>query len=397
MNIWNKVLLGVLIVLLLGCFYLAAGTLRVHSKWRSLANTLEAQIQQQQQQSELLRRGAPGRPGIRQGRAELYKLLIARGRAWKIGGGETPQPLGPDEAPVEVFWQVQTDVETGTAVIAFDAPESFLPEQNQVLFLFEQPPASQTGPQPGAVPQGGGAAEPDASATAAESMARYLGEFKLPEPDRRRSDLQEGQIALESVLSMNASQLQALAESPGPWLLYEVMPMDNHETLATLSEDELRARLPAATVDEYIRDGKPAGPDDPEERRDGQANYVRALRDYASLFHGLDRRRTTLVDLIAAKNTDLELLNASIAGAREQIEFREGEISDLGEKLADIQQQRDAVSALRDQLAAQLAQVQVAIEQTLEENKKLAAELAELQEVAIRQADSRLRPSGLPE
>ena len=396
MNIWNKVLLGVLIVLSLGCFYLAIGTLRIHRKWRSQANILETQIDQQTQQNQLLLEGGPARQGIRQGRAELYKWLVARGRAWKIGGADLAQPLGAEEAPAEVFWQVQPNLEANAAVIAFDAPEGFEPEQNQVLFLFEQPRMPRSTTQPGAVPQGAAAAEPNASDQPPDSVAQYLGEFKLPEPDQRPTDLQDGQVSLESALSMNESQLQRLGESRGPWVLYEVMPIDSHEALADLSDDELRARLPATTIDQYIKDGKPAGPED-QERADEQGNYVRALRDYASLFHELDRRRTTLVDLVAATRKDFEFVNASIAGALEQIEFRQGEISDLGRKLDDLSKQREAVVALRDRLAARLTQIQAVIEQTLEANKQLAAELAEIEEVAIRHADSRLRSSSVAE
>ena len=92
---------------------------------------------------------------------------------------------------------------------------------------------------------------------------------------------------------------------------------------------------------------------------------------------------------------DFEFVNASIAGALEQIEFRQREISDLGRKLDDLSKQREAVVALRGRLAVRLTQIQAVIEQTLEANKKLAAELAEIEDVAIRQANSRLRSSSV--
>ena len=134
MNIWNKVLLGVLIVLSLGCFYLAIGTLHVHRKWRNEANILlegapgrqgirEAQIDQQELQNELLK-----------GRAELYKWLVARGRAWKIGGADLAQPPATEETAAEVFWQVQTDVEANARVVdSIVGPRAVIGSHAEVL------------------------------------------------------------------------------------------------------------------------------------------------------------------------------------------------------------------------------------------------------------------------
>ncbi len=393
MNIWNKVLLGVLIVLSLVCIYLAAAVIRVQGKHRVQAQRLEAGIEQEEQKKQTLLEGAPGRNGIRQVRSELRKILIPRGRVWQVGSAVEPAPV-PDAEPAspEAFWRVQVEPESGSASIAFDAPAGFDPQQNQVLFLFEQRTASQTTGQPGALP-GEPATQPDTVAGEPEPQPQFLGEFKLPTPDRAPGDLQDGQVALESVLSMSEPQLQRLNESQGPWLLYEVVPPDDHEMLAEFSEEELRARLPAETVDEYLKDGKQgSATDDPDRLEEG--NYIRRLRDYGSLFHVLDRRRTTLVDVIAATRKDLDLLNESIEGAEQQIAFRNVEIDAAGKELADLEKQRDAVKAFHDQLAAQLEQVRGTIQKTLESNRQLATELVERSNAALRQAVNPPQPLG---
>ena len=54
MSIWNKILIGLIIVALLPFFYMAARTLKTHQHWREKAQAFEEQIDKQEELQELL-------------------------------------------------------------------------------------------------------------------------------------------------------------------------------------------------------------------------------------------------------------------------------------------------------------------------------------------------------
>ena len=72
------------------------------------------------------------------------------------------------------------------------------------------------------------------------------------------------QAKLVTVNELDDHEKQRLANSRGPWSMYETMPVDQLELFAGLSEEQLEKLLPEASVEEYIRQGTPAGPDDDE-------------------------------------------------------------------------------------------------------------------------------------
>ena len=92
-----------------------------------------------------------------------------------------------------------------------------------------------------------------------------------------------------------------------------------------MTEDELKQKLPASSVQEYIRHGKEATADDPDVRKMGfdengkplpyeqlanaaKVIYWRQLRDYAAEFDELSRRRVAMEVAIAAVKQDLATL-----------------------------------------------------------------------------------------
>ena len=77
--------------------------------------------------------------------------------------------------------------------------------------------------------------------------------------------------------------------------LFNVLPQDNHDSFASLTDDQKKAMLPADTLAEYQKDGKPATEQDPKERIDAQKNYVRQLRSTA-LSNNARQQNTILFD-----------------------------------------------------------------------------------------------------
>ena len=121
------------------------------------------------------------------------------------------------------------------------------------------------------------------------------------------------QATLQPVLPLDEFERRRLAASPGPWIIYETMPLDRHEIFAGKTDQELQQLLPKKTVNEYIRDGKPSTADDDPVRVVGfdengkplppgdiskatKKIYERRLRDYAAEFDEMARRRIAHAD-----------------------------------------------------------------------------------------------------
>ena len=71
-------------------------------------------------------------------------------------------------------------------------------------------------------------------------------------------------------------------ESKGPWVLYEMMPTDEHEVFANLTEDQKKG-IP----DEFLKDG--------QYDADGK-KFERPLRDYLAIFRACEMYRTLFLD-----------------------------------------------------------------------------------------------------
>ena len=148
MSIWNKILVWVIGVACLALFYMAARTLKTHQYWRELARKYEREDQAGAggEPRAARRRGEPGqRPGIRQRRIELNKLLLDRHRTW-----------------FKCDPKVKLNREEGTAeiTVTVDQPDPHGIAENTVLYGFEEADV--------------------------QSKGRYLGEFKVTKADEKQ-------------------------------------------------------------------------------------------------------------------------------------------------------------------------------------------------------------------
>jgi len=332
MNIWNKVLLGLLIFMALPFFYVAARTLKAHQSWRGEAQRLENQISQLQEQNEVLAHGGNAQEGIQQVESRLFDVTFDRGRVWF-----DIQPMEPE-----------LDQEKQTATMTLSLPERYDAqsiEDGLVLYLFEA----------ANVQQGG----------------RYLGEFKV-------SGVGEGQIVVVNTLPLRSEQLERVKAAQGPWVAYETMPNDRHLIWSLVSDETIQELMPDDVEDQYLRHGEPAADDDPPEQVvDGK--YIRPLRSYGALFYEMDRLRSIDTDRIAAAQKDLEFLRNAIADAERQQEYRLLEISRRTAELKELTAEQQAVAAEQEKVGQQLAKVREQIVATLASNQQLAAAIAEYQ------------------
>ncbi len=318
MNIWNKVLLGLIFVVSLAFFYFALQTLKVHKYWKTSVQKHEAKITQLPDEIEQLKYGRDGQSGLKAVRTELYKYLIARSRVWR--GCKPEKVINPQTG------EVQIAIET-------EGPHGI--DNRMTLFVFEETPQTEGG--------------------------RYLGEFKV-------QAVAEKGIGLAPAMQLTAEQLARLTQTQGTLTLCELMPADSHELMTALGEEALRKQLPPSVVDEYLNDGK-----------EGQ---LRQLRDYDVLLKVYDHKRAVLTELEESVTRQKTFVETSLADAKVQVDFRKKQIDQFEQDLKRMHQERDAALAYQKSLETELASRQAKIDELIKKNRAMAASIAKMQEEA---------------
>jgi hypothetical protein len=350
-------------------FILAAETLRMNGVLRKRANDTQRQLDEKLAQNDALKNGTTDVTLVNQLRnlevrmkeeaesvpslAQLdHELLLAtrnRGRVW---WNVTPTNVNPQTGAVQVG-------------IARPQPAGIRPETVVVLFEAGEP---QMGGQEGA-PRG----------------KQYLGEFRVTAADAQTA-------TLEPVLPLDDFEKRRLTSSQPPWTMYDTMPADRHQIFAAMSEDELKQKLPPQTVNEYIRHGKDAGPDDEPIRQAGfdetgkrlppdqlaqaaKKLYQRRLRDYAVEFDELAQRKLELLVDIDGIRKDNERLATALESAKKLQAFREDEARRLNTDLAGITKERQAVEQHLAQLRRRIDRGRKLLEETLRNNAARAQQL----------------------
>jgi hypothetical protein len=294
---------------------------------------------------------------------ELLILTRARGRIWTV-----PKQIGVPNA------------QTGAVVIP--TPAGIKPQT--VVFVFEDNP-------------------PQAEAKAAVAGGpQYLGEFTVTQVGPQ-------QTTLHPALPLDDFERKRLAASRAQWIIYESMPIDRHEIFAGMSDKELQQKLPKKSVNEYIRDGKPATADDdpfrvvgfdennkplkPEDLSKATKKlYQRRLRDYAAEFDELIRRRIVMLTDIDALNKDIARLAEAKVSAEKLQAFRENERTKLTSDLAGVNKEKAAIEKHLAEVNKLLARARTLTADLMKRNDQLAAELAARQSQPARPAGGAATP-----
>ena len=218
---------------------------------------------------------------------------------------------------------------------------------------------------------------------------QFLGEFRV-------TDVADKQVTLVSVQQLDDFERKRLTTSKGPWVLRETMPVDQYKLFEGLTEEQLRKWLPEKSVQEYLRQGTPATPDDDQWHRLGldedgkpvgpdnmdkaaKVLYQRRLRDYSVEFDELARGRVVLLANIAAVTKDNERLKAANVSAKQLQAFREEETRKLGVDLAGVTKERAAIELHLARVEQELADKRQKLAAKLDQNARLAEQLARLQ------------------
>jgi hypothetical protein len=369
---WGHVIVVVGIVLAtFGFILLAAETLRINRVYRTAIAQKTKQLDDITARNKALEKGTTDPNIIAALRAEQepqvnipenaesvaslddldHEILLAtrrRGRVWR-----KVAPAGPDPS--------------GGIKVNIPGPTPSGLSDNTVVYLFEEGPAQL--PAANGQPQG----------------KQYLGEFRVKSSAGQ-------QALLVPVQPLDQFEQQRLTKSQAPWVIYETMPGDRYDAFAGLSEEELKKRLPKGSVQEYIRHGKEATADDPDVRKmpldengkplpyEEMANapkvvYWRRLRDYASEFNELSRRRVAMEIAIAAVKQDLATFAVTLASAKEIQATQEAEVANLKSDLTGVQNERNAIDSHLALVQKQLARARQLLQETLQQNAEMARRL----------------------
>jgi hypothetical protein len=324
----------------------------------------------------------------------LQDLARARGRVWRnaIPGGFDQKT---NRVPVTI------------------APQQQAPPVDPDLAATE-PPADPAAPRRPAAPQGHGLTA-DAivyvfengapNPAAPDQGAQYVGEFKVVQAN-------DILVVLEPVQTLNqftggrlVKSIQAAQQQKVTWSLYELMPADSHELFAKLDEAAKRSLLPAASVEEYIRQGTPAtdddgddvayfdeagnrlGPDD--QAKATEKRFDRPLRDYNFLFAELMRERVIMEADVAGLKQQIADLAAAHANAKKLEAHRTDEQSKLQQDLTNMKRDLAFIKKLLATINSQIANAKSLVSDLLKQNAAGAQTLINDQLAELREIDAR--------
>jgi hypothetical protein len=341
MSIWNKILAGLIVVTAVVFFYFAARVLKTHEHWHTAYLNHQKAIEQTKEQIRRTIDGGEedGKPvdGIRQLKMKVQALTIRRGQMWTKCVARVVDP------------------QAGKVAVTFDSAPTTLAAKS-VVYCFE--------------------------AADAKAGGRYMGEFRVTEAADK-------QLGLQPTTTLGKRELERLASTKGPWVIYNTMPLDTPNAFAGLDAKQIKEMIrDEAVIPQYLRDGKPADAKDPKDRV-VNGKYTRPLRDYAKLFSNAFRDSTEIADLIYCADVDTGMIQRAIAEAKEVVTLLKKESSDLAAAIKRHTAERDAVAAHLKKVDAAAAEREKRSGELIPANQRLAAEIAAYQSEAVRRIDER--------
>ncbi|HEX5442736.1 MAG TPA: hypothetical protein VFW87_02855 [Pirellulales bacterium] len=336
MSILSRVLVGFILVASIGFFILAAYNLKARTAWEQEIQRIESLLPPLARQIEVLRNGdrtaTPPQLGIRDLEIQMHDLMASRGKVWR---GCTVQKAQGNEVVVDV-----------------PLPDPHQIQDKMVLYAFEEGE------------QGG-----------------YIAEFKVAGIADKNVSLQ---LTMSFQFPWQLNRINQSSQRKVPWSLYEKMPGDRHDVFQGLNQQQLAAVMPGRppnirpvppeVLEEYVRDGTPAQPNDPPERV-MNGKYERVLNDYEVYFHWVHAQIASLNDQIAAATTDLGLAEKLRDDAQQEVAGRQKTIDEtVKPELTKVQYELATIGGHLAALQKKLAEVEADIQQTRSENKRLAAQ-----------------------
>jgi len=218
-----------------------------------------------------------------------------------------------------------------------------------------------------------------------QSPGTYMAEFRVDGTSERK-------ISLFSTTQMAPAVAKNITDSKGSWVLYELMPTDEYETFENLTEDQKKmvtdafAKLPAdqkkSVTDEFLGDSQGDA---------GGKKTKRPLRDYLAIFRDCEIHEALFLDRMAATKRDAEYLAAAKEETEKQYALVEKETTQVSGEKERARLELAAVTQLYAVLQRMLGFNQTAVQNAIENNLKLAQDIARRQKEAADLIDRRAR------
>lgn len=432
-------------------FILSAMTLKTHATWRTAYNKKQQELAEAEAEREKLLLGDPG-------------------AAAEESSDAAPVEDTGDESGDEGADAAEADAQPVDAVAAMTASNDLLAMGNRQLryeigAIREDRGKTWYGTGTLALPNAEVNITAPGPAQIVPNMPLYVfeakvggsfvGEFKVTGVDG-------ASIKLALTETLAPDQQQALAAKAGDWIVRSIMPVDSHEAFRGLSKDELTKLIPQAAtgldaaayntlLEEYLRDGTPAKPDDPADRVfktvkitkettleftdakgekqtqtlqsgddehptlllvsgekaqelvaqhgaeivDNTGVYVRPLRNYENTRRVLNVRLFELSDRSTQVKAQTARVEAAIKDANEvRMVSLTKEETGLKADLEKMKRDRDVVKKYLDDLTAQQAQLQADFKKHYGDSIRLAAELTKLQADLAKKIDAQATTRG---
>lgn len=337
MSIWSKVLVGLILVSALAFFYLATRTFASHRAWQTAVATYPAALEKEYKQIKKIEEGddstTPPTPSIRELEVKLHDLLTGRGKVWR-------------DCIMQKFDQQSLKL---AAEVPFPDPHQI--QDKMVLYLFEEA-------------DGG----------------HYMGEFKVTQVADKLVEL--APTMPPPTPNLLKTFVDRVKGTKSHWSMYEKLPTDRHDVFRGYDQNQLAQLMPGVppqVLQEYLRDGSDAQPNDPPERVVDK-KYERLLRDYGEYFHSLNDEVASLRDQIAAATTDKQIADKLQADTEKEVQARQTIIDKtLKPELERSNKEKGVILAHRDALQARLGDVTKKVDATLAENRRLLAQWVAMQ------------------
>jgi len=325
-------LLVLIAIASLGFFHAAARTVWTYKYWANKANDFERALEKRNKEIVSLRTADHEHPredktiGVDQLRIDLGRVLANRGRIW-----------------TKCEKQRAATVPSGITEVALSTDEANAFSDKMLVYAFEEGDD--------------------------QSPGKYLGEFRV----KQMSD-KEKKVVLASTTQLVASLSKNVADSKGPWILYELMPTDEHEAFDNAQEKWV--------PEEFLRDGQ----------ADANGKKVeRPLRDYLAIFRACEMYRTLFADRWESARRDLGYLTVASQEANNQYALAEKEKTQVSIEKQRAIKELSAVNQHNAALQRMLEFNQTAVKEGIANNLKYSQKIAALQKEAADLIDRRTR------
>lgn len=201
-------------------------------------------------------------------------------------------------------------------------------------------------------------------------------------------DATDALVPLKPSVPLDAAGLDLLTKGAGEWIVYEHMPLDDHDVYSDLTDDDIRTRVPNSVAEEYVNDKKE--PTDAvlsneqlkqyvvEDKDTGKKIFLRPLRDYQQIFRNLSSHMAEMNDRLAVLRKEHDFAMQGKANMEDSITKLDARKKKLEAEKAVLDQELALIRTKREQLDGVLAEVKKNLETRLSENKRLADQLAGL-------------------